>query len=86
MKSSIFTNVLLIVVAILLIVNLWATFSINRYHVVSYDTKELEYFMLKGTDKQIGTTTHIFRVDKLNGTYERVLHESWQRYLSKKKP
>ena len=59
MKSSILTNALLIIVAILLVVNLWATLSINRYHIVSRET-------------------YIFRVDKLNGTYEPVVSKSWR--------
>ena len=53
MRNNWFTNILLIIVAILLIANLWATLAINRYHIAY---KNLNFYRI---DKLTGTYEHI---------------------------
>ena len=54
MKNNPTTNILLIIVAILLIINLWATLSINRYQIVSRASGQVVLVdKLNGTYKPI---------------------------------
>jgi hypothetical protein len=53
MKNNWLTNILLIIVAILLIANLWFTLSVQRYHIVY---KDLNFYRI---DKLTGTYEHV---------------------------